>query len=78
MNQASDGTGNQRQRPGAIKELRIGTWNVFTLNNGGTFSQPEGSPKKGRYKLRWLDIVSKDVKLLKVEAWWKKALDRNI
>jgi hypothetical protein len=29
-------------------------------------------------KLRWLDSVLKDVKLLKVEAWWKKALDRNI
>jgi hypothetical protein len=37
-----------------------------------TFSQPEGSRKKGRNKLRWLDIVLKDVKLLKVETWWKK------
>jgi hypothetical protein len=43
-----------------------------------TFSQPEGSRKKGRPKLRWLDSVLKDVKLLKVDAWWKKALDRNI
>jgi hypothetical protein len=43
-----------------------------------TFSQPEGSRKKGRTKLRWLDSVLKDVKLLKVEAWWKKARDRNI
>jgi hypothetical protein len=42
------------------------------------FSQPEGSRKKGRPKLRWLDSVLKDVKLLKVETWWKKALDRNI
>jgi hypothetical protein len=40
--------------------------------------QPEGSRKKGRPKLRWLDSVRKDVKLLKVEAWWKKALDRII
>jgi hypothetical protein len=24
------------------------------------------------------DSVLKDVKLLKVETWWKKALDRNI
>jgi hypothetical protein len=29
-------------------------------------------------KLRWLDSVLKDVKLLKVETWWKKARDRNI
>jgi hypothetical protein len=43
-----------------------------------TFSQPEGSRKKGRPKLRWLDIVLKDAKLLKAEAWWKKARDRNI
>jgi hypothetical protein len=43
-----------------------------------TFSQPEGSRRKGRHKLRWLDSVLKDVKLLKVEAWWKKARDRNI
>jgi hypothetical protein len=42
------------------------------------FSQPEGSRKKGRPKLRWLDSVLKDVKLLKVEKWWKKARDRNI
>jgi hypothetical protein len=43
-----------------------------------TVSQPEGSRKKGRPKLRWLDSVLKDVKLLKAEAWWKKSLDRNI
>jgi hypothetical protein len=40
-------------------------------------SQPEGSWKKGRPKLRWLDSVLKDVKLLKIETW-KKACDRNI
>jgi hypothetical protein len=43
-----------------------------------TFSQPEGTREKGRHKLRWFDSVLKDVKLLKVEAWWKKACDRNI
>jgi hypothetical protein len=43
-----------------------------------TFSQPEGSREKGRPKLRWLDSDLKDVKLLKVKAWWKKARDRNL
>jgi hypothetical protein len=43
-----------------------------------TSSQLEGSRKKGRPKLRWLDSVIKDVKLLKVETWWKKALNRNM
>jgi hypothetical protein len=42
-----------------------------------TTSHPEGSRKKVRPKLSWLDSVLKDVKLLKLEAWWKKALDRN-
>jgi hypothetical protein len=43
-----------------------------------TFSQPEDSREKGRPKVRWLDSDLKDVKLLKVEAWWKKARDRNL
>jgi hypothetical protein len=42
------------------------------------FSQLEGFRKQGRPKLRWLDSFLKDVKLLKVEAWWKNSLDRNI
>jgi hypothetical protein len=32
----------------------------------------------GTHKIRWFDSVVKDVKLLKVETWWKKARDRNI
>jgi hypothetical protein len=43
-----------------------------------TFLQPESCRKEGRPKLRWLDSVLKDLKLLKVETWWKKARDRNI
>jgi hypothetical protein len=33
-----------------------------------TFSQPEGSGMKGRPKLRWLDSVLKDLKILTVTA----------
>jgi len=34
-----------------------------------TFSQPEGSRKKGRPRLRWLDSVLKYLKTLKVNIW---------
>jgi hypothetical protein len=52
---------------------------TFSQNGGNlSFSQPEGSRKKGRFKLRSLHNDLKDVKFLKVEAWWKKALDMNI
>jgi hypothetical protein len=37
------------------------------------FTQPEGSRKKGRLKLRWLYDVLQDLRILKVTAWWKKA-----
>jgi len=36
------------------------------------FSQLEGSKKKGRSRLRWLDSVLKDLNTLEVNAWWKK------
>jgi hypothetical protein len=42
------------------------------------FSQPEGSRRKGRPRLRWLDSVLKDLKTLEVNAWWKKALDTDL
>jgi len=34
-----------------------------------TFSQPEGSRKKGRPRLRWLDSVLKYLKTLEVNTW---------
>jgi hypothetical protein len=37
-----------------------------------TFSQLDGSRKKGRPKLRWLDDILKDFKILEVTVWWKK------
>jgi hypothetical protein len=57
---------------------------TFSQNGGKvalqkiTTSHPEGSRIKLIPKLSWLDSVLRDEKLLKVEAWWKKALDRNI
>jgi hypothetical protein len=40
-----------------------------------TFSQPEGNRKKGRPKLRCLDSILKDLKILKVTAWWRTTQD---
>jgi hypothetical protein len=42
-----------------------------------TFSQLEGGRKKGIPKLRWLDDVLQDLKILKVTALWKKAHGRD-
>jgi hypothetical protein len=42
-----------------------------------TFSQLEGSRKEGMPKLRWLDDVLQNFKILKVTALWKKAQDRD-
>jgi hypothetical protein len=42
------------------------------------FLQPEGSRKKRRPILSWLDTVLRDLKLVKVETWWEKALERDI
>jgi hypothetical protein len=43
-----------------------------------TFSQPEGSRKKARPKVRWLHSVLKDLKILTVTAWWRTAQDRDL
>jgi hypothetical protein len=41
-----------------------------------TLTQLEGSRKKGRPKLSWLDVLQ-DLRVLKVTAWWMKAQDRD-
>jgi hypothetical protein len=45
-----------------------------------TFSQPEGSRKKGRPKLRWIDSVLKDLKILSVTTQdrdlWSKIIKK--
>jgi hypothetical protein len=40
-----------------------------------TLSQCEGSTKKGISKGRWLDSKLKNLKTLKVTAWWRKDRD---
>jgi hypothetical protein len=47
-----------------------------SLNKKITFSQVEGSRKKGRPKYGWLDDVLEDLKILKVTAWWETAQER--
>jgi hypothetical protein len=42
------------------------------------FSQPEGSRKKGRPKLRWPDSVLEDLKILTMTAWCRSAQDRDM
>jgi hypothetical protein len=43
-----------------------------------TCIQPEGSRKTDRSSLTWRDSVLKDLKALDMNAWWKKARDRDL
>jgi hypothetical protein len=43
-----------------------------------TFSLPEGSRKKDRSKLRWLESILKDLKILTVIGRWRTAQDRDL
>jgi hypothetical protein len=36
------------------------------------------SSLKGRPKLRWLDSVLKDLKILKMTEWWRTTKDRDL
>jgi hypothetical protein len=40
-------------------------------------SKPEGRRKVGRPRLRWLDDVKNDVRVMKIKKWRKKAQNRE-
>ena len=40
--------------------------------------KPNGRGKAGRPKLRWLDCIENDLKLMAVKRWRKKAEDRSV
>jgi hypothetical protein len=40
--------------------------------------QPYGRKKAGRPKLRWLDCIKNDLKLMDVKRWRKKTEDRSV
>ena len=85
----SDASEEINQEPSIVKMIKIArfkwlghTCTARMKDNAPcrkiTFSQPEGSRKKGRPGLRWLDSVLKDLKTLEENAWWKKAWDRDL
>jgi len=41
-------------------------------------SKPEGSRRRGRPRLRWLEDVVKDLQELKVKRWRQKTVDREV
>jgi hypothetical protein len=41
------------------------------------YSHLDGSRKKGRPELRWLDDVLQDPNILKATVWWKNTEDRD-
>ena len=40
-------------------------------------SEPEGSRKRGRPRLRWLEDVNKDLPVMKIKKWQQKAANRE-
>ena len=40
-------------------------------------SKLEGSRRKGRPRVRWLEVVQKDLQEMKVKRWRQKAVDRE-
>jgi hypothetical protein len=40
-------------------------------------SKPEGSRRRGRPRLRWLEDVEKDLHEMKVKRWQQKAVNRE-
>jgi hypothetical protein len=74
---------NLYKEPSMVKMIKIARTYIVRMEDNApckkiTFSQPEGSRKKGRPKLRWLDSVLKDLKILKVTGWWRTAQDRDL
>jgi len=66
-----------------IKKKRFG-WigYVVRIDQGRTIkkilkSKPEGSRRRGRSRMRWLEDVDKDLREKKVKRWRLKAVDRE-
>ena len=68
---------------GDIKRKRL-EWigHVLRMERGRTArrileEKPEGRRKVGRQRLRWLDGVEEDLRLLRVKRWRQKAMNRE-
>jgi len=66
-----------------IKEKRL-EWigHVVRMDQGRIVkkifeSKPEGSRRRGRPRMRWLEDVEKDIREMKVKRWQLTALNRE-
>jgi hypothetical protein len=64
---------------GAVSEMDM---NLVRMNEGRRVkkifgSKPEGSKRRGRPRLRWLEEEEKDLWKMKSKRWQQKAVDRE-
>jgi len=49
---------------------------VVRMSDDRTVKKPDGRRNAERSKLRWLDCIENNLKLMGVKRWWNKAEDR--
>jgi len=64
-----------------MSDFIMATWNVRTMSVPGKMQEingrKTGGRRRGRLRLRWMDDVVADLKVMKIKQWIAKTTDRN-